>query len=217
MPYRRKYKKKNCPKSKWAGYADTASKALTIAKRVASLINVEYKYYDTLWNSAGAGTGGNIAALCIPQQGDTDTTRNGDSIRMKNLTFNWTARHNNLGNPVQVVRFAIIKSMLPNGAGNPAVLDVYDEANGLTLMNIEKSPNYSVLYSKTVCVSTEHNFVKLSDYIKLGEKGTICKFDGNTGAATDVQKNLLFVMVFSDEVVNAAIHSFRGRVRYIDN
>jgi len=111
MVYRRKrtYKKRIPRKrgyAKKSGWGSTAMKALKIATRVASMINVEYKYIETDVTSAAISWNGSIYdGLCLPQQGVTVNQREGDSIKMKNLTIEGTLFRSSGNEIVRIIIF----------------------------------------------------------------------------------------------------------------
>lgn len=69
-----------------ASAGSMAYSALKMAKRLKDMVNTEYKFYDQNVNASYDHTG-NLNILNTPAQGQTDTTRIGDSIKVQNLTL----------------------------------------------------------------------------------------------------------------------------------
>lgn len=203
--------------------ATIATKALTIARGVAALLNVEFKRKDTIITNAVCGQTGQINGLNNLIQGDTDQTRNGDSIRCKSLALNYRIDYNTAGGAVQHIKLVILQRYTPNGSTVPAVLDVFDDADAVSLVNIEKASNWRILWKRDYVLTSQHDAIRGTDYIQLGSKrdgkhmGMVTKFDGNTGTYTDMQKNSLILMAYSGDLTNGPVLNYRCRVRYIDN
>lgn len=80
--------------SKWATTkGSTANKALRLARKVANLVNIEFKYKDTSLSQTAFDWSGSIATLNNPAQGQTDTTRIGDSIKVQSLKIRGTVNN----------------------------------------------------------------------------------------------------------------------------
>lgn len=97
MPYKRNYRKKPYNKNrrrrnpyyrKPARYrvADAAYNGYKLARRLARMVNVEYKLARTDLTQSITYAGA-FSTLNAPALGDSDTTRDGDSIRCQNLTI----------------------------------------------------------------------------------------------------------------------------------
>lgn len=103
---KRVFKKKRTAKSKFtlnnaskaANVASTAFTALKIASKVASMVNVEYKDFETNYLNQKIGDGspninvngpGTVTAIpiCTPLQGTGKAQRIGDSIKLQRLTI----------------------------------------------------------------------------------------------------------------------------------
>lgn len=94
--YRRSYRKRPYRRRRYRKplrykYADYAYKGYKMALSLKRTLNVEYKHVDSVGttNPTYAGTLVDLNQLSI---GDTDQTRDGDSIKMIKLTFRYTIR-----------------------------------------------------------------------------------------------------------------------------
>lgn len=89
--YNRRYRRRRRPyyrprKPVRYRVADMAYKGYRLASRLAKMVNVEYKQNTTSFAGASYPTYvGTINNLCDPAQGDTDITRDGDSIKVQKL------------------------------------------------------------------------------------------------------------------------------------
>jgi len=91
MPsYNRRYKRRRPARryrrkgNNWIGLA---KKAFKTAKWVAGLVNAESKYDDTTSSNTNVDYNGTVVTLCNPAQGTSVNQREGDSIKMQNLTL----------------------------------------------------------------------------------------------------------------------------------
>lgn len=123
MVYRKTYKRKSNykrksykPKSKWGGYANTAMKALTIASKVARLVNIETKEANK-YNSGTITYNATIISM-VDQvaQGITDNTRVGDSIKVQKLTLKGKIQNTGSSANSQVFRLLLVNDKSNTGA-----------------------------------------------------------------------------------------------------
>lgn len=85
---RRQHKRSGRSRAKRIG-AKAGSMAYTAYKtamRLKDMINTEYKFYD-INNASNPDWTGSLSTLNTPNQGSTDQTRIGDSIKCQNLTL----------------------------------------------------------------------------------------------------------------------------------
>ena len=115
MPYSRRrnaYRKKRYNKSAWYdrkySTLDLAKKSWAAVKYLKSVINVEKKKHDTS-SSGSISSAGGIQLLSNIAQGDTDQTRDGNSIKMQSMllratfTLNASATASNMRDRKSVV------------------------------------------------------------------------------------------------------------------
>ncbi len=91
MVYKKRTKRRY-PKTNYYPRASSAlslaSKALYVAKQTKSLINVERKFID-IAETVSPSTAGNIRSLIEVATGTTNTTREGNSIKLVSLLFRY--------------------------------------------------------------------------------------------------------------------------------
>lgn len=92
---RRRHKKKRPARRKPRRYqvADYAYKGYKMAKRLMDAINIEYKMHDVVLTTTDCDYSGDIITLNSISQGDTDSTRDGDSCKLQNLTIRYFVKH----------------------------------------------------------------------------------------------------------------------------
>lgn len=95
-PYRPNYRRRRArsyarkPTKPWRyKVADTAYRAFKMAKSLKDAVNVEYKRHNTQLSQADVDYDGSIYYLNQISQGDTDLTRDGDSVKIQNLNLRY--------------------------------------------------------------------------------------------------------------------------------
>lgn len=78
--------------NRYTSAGSKANAALHLARRVAKMVNAEYKYFDVNEAAVAVSWSGYLPGLCTPVQGLGDNQRDGDSIKMQNLTFRATVQ-----------------------------------------------------------------------------------------------------------------------------
>lgn len=211
--YRKNYKQNNGNKSSTlTNIAKIAGTALSTAKFVASLVNVEYKYTDTAFSLSAQTWGGMITSLCVPAQGVGALQRTGDSIKMKTLTMRGSFEYNPTGITYESVRIIII----------------IDKENSITLGNqyfaatgsnvAPYAPKFAdnkfdtkVLYDRIYSINPNTFNVPFEAVIKIDQHSHF-----NAGTAV-VDKNALKLITIAQSPVNGPFLNFYSRVSYIDN
>lgn len=199
-----------------------ASKALSMAKFLASVINVEHKFKDTVFPRTAIYSTPSISFITGTAQGDTQSgSRNGDSIKLTSVNIRGmvTVPTGTSQSP-RIVRIMLINDKVSDGAV-PALTDVLDNS---TLPNVYARYNpdnagtrFKVLYDKRIVVSATTNAIKFTCYRKLKHH---LKYTGSTSNQSDASTGHLYVLVVSDD--NAAgtddpSVEWNSCIRYIDN
>lgn len=224
--YRRRYRKRKYPKrSRISRYLSTGAKALMvgssalrIAKQVKNLVNVEFKHHEVSSSLTCVGTG-HIISLSSVAQGDSQTTRDGDSIRGKSLQIRIRMGHNASGGTGQTVRMILFIDKQNNQPGtcDPTLSGTpYGVLNQSTLQSLtlpENSGRYKILKDKMYTMTNDiKELIDLKIYKKINPKITF------TSSSTNVaQKNNIYMLVFSNEATNGPSFAYATRLRYIDN
>lgn len=124
MVYRKKTytkKRRGYKKTKRSSFVKTASSvasaaytALKIGRRIADVVNTEYKYNPASGNTSAVDYNGLLGVLNNPAQGITDTTRTGDSIKCQHLTLRGIVSRNPTGDSVFRVILFWVQNPIPS-------------------------------------------------------------------------------------------------------
>lgn len=208
MP-RRRYRRRSRRKSDYLG---TAAKALSVAYGVKKLINVERKVHDVAISSNVGSSTGLITQLNNISQGDTTSTRSGNSIKCVSQTIRGSASihasatHSSL-------RFLIVRDT-DNQGETITVADVLNDTSPNSLLNITKYPGrFKVLMDKQFSLSDSG--AKLQHFKKHKKMSFHLKY--STQGTYDPKDNALFLIALSNEATNQPGLSAYYRLRYIDN
>ncbi len=200
--------------SKYSGYLDTASKALTVAYAVQKLVNVEYRLKSTAFTTDPNSTGA-VVALTDIAQGDDIANRQGNKLRAKRVACSGVIILNASATDSRV-RMVIIRDN--NGSTTrPAISDLYASA-AVFVNNQPKSGDpqsnsrFSVLMDKMVIVNSDTPTKQFSWSQSLDHH----VFYTGT-AATDEGKGHLYLFIGSNEATNDPTVSAESRFHFIDN
>ena len=193
--------------------ASTAYTAFKTAKIAMSLLNVELKHFDTSTTVYPYTQNFNTVALFNIPQGDADNQRNGEKLRIKSLNISAVAQKNG-GVDNTLVKFVLVKCPTVHSDTSPAT-QVYVDPLMCTFRNMDFTKKYTVVWTKTVSLSTISNKKLIDKYIKLN-----LPVSYTSSAGDSVEANQYFLMITSDQANNAAslpTITLKTRVRYIDN
>ena len=201
-----------------------------------SQLNTESKVKEFAFNPANTSAG-SVTTLVSLQQGTSDTTRVGNTVRWKNLGFKMTMDNHatsDLG-----VRLMIVRDRNPQGA----VATVSQIVNSVPagaykgFRNLDYTQRFDILWDKCYTMTSKSNssvnLICIDKYIDLAERRIKKnKFQyqfkgkninetnyglGNAGSIADISENAFyFVAIGTDAVAQIDLGvNFRGR--YLDN
>lgn len=215
-------KKKTFASTLYQG-ASTATKALAMAKtafstasKLRGIINSEKKKYDA--NSGGAvnldTSGGAVVNCTAIAQGDTITSRNGNSILAKYLSVRGTMYINTLTNAICYVH--VVQDNQQVGDTTPSWGDVFTQVYGHPLLNSATAGRFTILATKCVSLQAGQAYSQpLSFDLPLNHH---VRYNGT--ATTDIQKGGIYVFAVSEYAPGAATKpqiSAWSRLTYYDN
>lgn len=209
--YKRKYGWSRAVRS-GARFGSLALKAYMLARKLADHDNVEYKFHDTTFSTTYDYNGG-LILLNNPAQGDTDQTRDGDSLKMQNLTFRGTIIKNGAANDTWV-RIIILFSD-QNKIAN--VTDWLDPAYVGSARAIEAPKDWDkrfygkTLYDKTFTVNSDRQSTQYKGVIKINKH---TQFEAGS---TTINTGALQMIVISNEPTNTPTVSLVSRLSFTDN
>jgi len=208
-----------------AATASMAAKALSMAKFLASVINVEHKFKDTVYSRTAIYSTAVITHISGIAQGDGQNARNGDSVKLSSVNLRGLITVGSTIAPTSTVNIRTVRVMLINDkvsdGAPPSLTDILDNS---TLPNVYARYNpdnaggrFRVLYDKRIVVSATTNCVRFNCYRKLKHH---LKFTGGASSQTDASIGHLYVLLVSDDNsidTNTPEVEFNSCIRYIDN
>lgn len=220
--YRYKNRRNNRKFKRYYGYAKSglslASKAISIANGVRSLINVEYKHYDTT-SSAARTTTPQFNSLSSIPQGDTTSSRNGDNVRIKSIQLRGNCNFNSVGSDIQRCRIILFRDKLNSNPGtNDPDQTTYKVLDGTTTVDVNSlrykdlQSRFTILYDKVINLSEKTPCVTWTYYKRCSYK---VKYEDSTTQVA--MNNNIYIMLFSSSATNAPSIAYDSRVQYIDN
>lgn len=207
------------PPSSWSkttlgDVAKTAATALAVATAVKSMVNVEYKEdNDSITTSPDSS--GYVDLIFNTAQGDSESTRDGQSCRIKSLRLLGHIKLHASATDTQV-RFIVFTRHVVNGT-LPAVTDVLRIADVQALPNTDNRGDIKILLDKTWCLSTASAPRVVVDWYRKMNLEVLYTRGTTTGGIASLEHNGLFVCVVSSESTNTPAVNIATRCRYIDN
>lgn len=203
------------PYAKYAGYVSTAVKAYNLAKWAASMLNPEHKRLDTTVSATPtSGTPLVYSAFTSCQQGDTNSTRNGNSVKFTSIYMRGVLTLNAAATSTRVRAVWVIDKN-PEGAGM-SWTDLYTTAQINALIAPDVAPGrFRILSDRVYTVNTNKPEIQINQLISKRPFHT--KYNGNAGTVADVTRDNLNLLLVSDEATNSPTFSFNLRLKYLDN
>lgn len=209
----------------YAGNAlKVAHQAYSMAKVVASIVNSEKKYIDNTigWNT---DTTPQVDCISTVATGDTNITRNGNSIALKSIELKGQIYFDG-NNGSESVRVILVRDNDNDSGTAPTFTDVFESAGIMTLRNKLTPSKYTILYDKTFNCDTSKRNVNIMYYKKINMKkdkkgnptvSVKALFDGSTAA--DYTKGHIFLMQIGNVATASTVAStaIKTRIRFYDN
>lgn len=193
--------------------ASAAFTALKIANGLKGLINSERKYIDKT-GSFTQGTVPSITRLTEIAQGDTETTRDGDSVLMKTLTIRERGVIHNSSTSSVLLRRVIVVDTRCDGV-LPGMTDIFTTTSLTTHMNNDQDGRFVILKDNIFRLSAEGT---RDYYKKLHLNLNIhCKYDGSGSIIDDAKGNQIYYIIWSNDNTNQPSVDFNSRIRFTDN
>lgn len=198
-------------------YASNARSAWALAKSawsgvkyIKGLVNSEvYKYdLDVTPTTDTSGTVTHISAVAI---GDGDNNRTGNGIFVRSIYLRGTMiKHASATSTF--VRMLIVQDTQQASDTIPPITGVLESIAINAPLNSDAVGKFNILRDKVFVLNSQHPQQVLQEYIPLKVH---VRFNGTAG--TDVQRNNMYVMFFSNEATNAPTVAYSSRVSYHDN
>ncbi len=223
MPYQRKSTRKKTGHSR-PGYVrcgkmviSDASKALSLAKYLKTIVNVERKNHDVSQLALAMTTTPIIIQLTNILQGDTTVTRDGSQCKILSIEFSYFIIQHVSALDTQTRVMLVLDKQTNQAIYVPGdvLVDVTAGQNINSSRNLDNTRRFSVLYDKvhtlvnTGTSSFHRRFNKSVQYL--------IRFDNAAAAITSLTQSSLSMMIMSNEGTNTPDLSFRVRLRFVDN
>ena len=203
-------------KVNWPKHLSTATRALSLARQVKSMVNTEYKKHTVQQTTQNIPYGLSPVPLTIIDRGDTDEKRDGGKLRIKWFTFNYMlTRHPDSFDTV--VRILIVIDTQTNKAlfsGADLFADVTIVDNLISGLNLDNAGRFRLIYDRTHVLKADHQVIVRKIYKKCNIP---VQYDGTTSAIADQTKNSMALVVFSNQNTHIPTISYQFRARFIDN
>lgn len=191
-------------------YGKVAYKAYKLATKIARVVNTETKYLDTTING-GFNNAGIVTSLNTIGQGDTNITRNGDSIKPLFISCRGQLA---VGSDDNIVRVMLVLDKQNRGAA-PAVTDILESAHPMSHQNMDNMRRFVILEDKLFRLETnvekqpfelKKNFTNLhlyysdgdADAAALKDNALFSVFIADTDPGTDPQVYAIWRLGFTD-------------------
>lgn len=220
MPYGSRYNRKSYrgrrggrtgyrkPTSKSQDVQINLSKLWKQVKYFKSLINVEKKFFDS-YTSSVYSTTANLASLGDIAQGDGESTRDGNSVRITSMHGKLHCVNNAsaTGTIVRVILFTW------NNDTSPVVGDILEDVDN-PLSPLQTGANmFKVLKDFSVSLDPNGNSNKMMKYyIPMNHK-----INWTSTAGSNYQRGMIWRLIVSNEATNTPTVAHYNRLRYVDN
>lgn len=218
-PYRPRRPIRRRPRLPWYqkkySVGQIASSAWRGVKYLKTLVNSEVKKLDQTGTGTLTETTAGVLHLTAIAQGDTDASRDGNSVLLKYGTIRGTLVHNSAGDAQQFCRLLVFQDKQQVSDTAPTLSPLLEGTYPyIAPLNNENLGRFTVLYDRMFTLDAEHQ--ALTFKINLNLVGKHVRFNGaNT---TDVQKNgLYFGFIGSQATSNYPTITYYTRIGYHDN
>lgn len=196
-----------------ASAGSMAYSALKMAKRLKDMVNTEYKYYDQQVNASYDHTG-NLNILNTPAQGQTDTTRIGDSIKIQNLTLRGYIYANALATSTLFRLMVIWDPQNKSSATSDILQNIASVYAPISPKNYDKKFQTKVLLDKCYSIVSggADSAMRQFDFVLPINQHT--QFDA---ASTTINTGALKILLVSAAGANLPTCVYSARVTYTDN
>lgn len=211
---RRRYPRRPYKKPMRYKVADMAYKGFVLAKKVAKLVNVEMKHHDFMVDGTNTAAGQLITLNQVPQ-GDTDQSRDGDSLKMQKMVLKLNAIKA-AGATDTFVRFILFHDP-QNSTANvaPDFLEpTYINTNRAHLSHKDKDNQFKTkkIWDQTYRLDANKTSIQLEKVFSLSHH---TQYEAGT---TTINSGALKLIIINNEVsTNFPTIRFVNRLFFTDN
>jgi hypothetical protein len=215
---RRRGKGKSTNKAEVARFAgdayDLASRAYRGVTKIAKLINIETKFFETYVGTTLNNTPVVTYLSTIPQ-GTNQSERVGNSLRIQRMQFNYllTIPTTTVATDVRIV---LIRD-LENVGANPAWTDVFPSASLASLQQLlfVNKERFSILHSEALVIQPL-SFNGVCKHVDVPHNGHI-KYRGTSAAVASAAEGAIFLLATCSTASNFPNFSYSFRLYYTDD
>ena len=229
---KRKYKKKPYKRrargandktvTVWSDHSvlEKANKALNLASKVYKFVNTEVKYFDTEQYQIAMPATGNVVGLTTVPQGDGQSTRDGDSLKIMGLTIRGHVTSDASVSKPTNLRIIIFRGKQENGVGY-SLHDILENPASASLSEVYSPKAYDerfrtkILHDKTYTINetltTQAKGFNFSIQLKPG--GHV----NYSAGTTSIENGGIYMLTLSDNATYPPKISYLSRVTYVDN
>lgn len=181
-------------------------------KMMKTMINSEEHYKD-ISNNTTFTSAGDIQFLSGIAQGDTDITRSGNKVLLKDILFRVNINSNSATQNT-TVRMILFVDKECDGA-NPTVAQLLTSASPLSPLNMDFSKRFVIISDKLMSFSNTGQQERTFKIYKTLNFHAL--FDGNLVTVADAKENHIFALFISDTAANNPGYSYTSRIKFYDN
>lgn len=210
--YKRRNYRKRAPKKpgRMKVYGAAAKQLWSDVKKLKSMINVEYKTFETTGSATCPSTGTAIL-LNAPTRGDDYNNLDGRQMRIKSIQL-YSAFIKDASAGATRVRWALVcDKTCANGFGAGSVWSDY--YSGFRFLDNRR--NVFVIREGTMVLDSDDSEKQIKVYKKIDMKTVFD--DTNDGTIASLRTNALYLVLWSDQAAYPPVYGYRCRLRFIDN
>lgn len=213
-PYKKRYYKKKKGNIFWRRLRN---KALYGGLKALRYLNVEKKPLDSrLTAQAVSTTAGVSSTFWACTQGDGESNRDGNQIKVISVLYRYMLTLNNMSTNSEV-RIMLVLDKQCNGAA-AAFGDVVDDTTAgdalISPYNLDNKFRFKVLYDKLHLLNVDKTTISAQKMLKFNLR---IRYDGNAGDITDLTSYNLLEFRVSNEATNTPTMTRVLRTRFVDN
>lgn len=184
-------------------------------KALQEVVNVEVKQLTTE-GTINPSTSGTIVHLSALTQNDTQSGREGNSVKTKFLGLRATSKNNASATSGIQTRVILFRDKQQVSDTSPSVSDVLSSDGDITnaFLNPATVGRFQILWDKTIYTSADGAREQHHFKLNLTPKQHI-RFNGT--ASSDIQKGGLYMLVASDQPTNTPTFVYTVNLKYFDN
>ncbi len=197
-------------------YGD-AKKALRLARTVKSMLNVEYNIKDTVVTATAISIAPVITQLTNMVQGDGNTTRDGNQIKVTHVQLKYFFTINASATNT-CCRIILVHDRQTNAAvftGAQLLKDVSVNDNVNSPFQEDHRRRFKILYDRVHDLSDNGNQIgRGRKYLKLQ---ILVRYSANAGNIGDLPESSLALVTMATESTNTPLLNAFVRLLFIDN